>query len=225
MIMPGKLLKILVAFLCIINGGHVFCQKKINISFQIKKDFSSPENTSDFSLRVCKFYISNLKLKKEGKIFFEERDSVHLIDLFEKEKKVVTVFIPEDLSADEIILGIGTDSAVNWQGVRSGDLDPVNGMYWTWQTGYINFKLEAKKSEEKSERKTEYHIGGFIHPFNSFKKVNIKLPTNQRKDLVICFDTDKFLSSVQEEIPESVMTPGKKSMRIAEIYSTCFQIE
>ena len=222
--MPGKLLKILVAFLCIINGGHVFCQKKINISFQIKKDFSSPENTSDFSLRVCKFYISNLKLKKEGKIFFEERDSVHLIDLFEKEKKVVTVFIPEDLSADEIILGIGTDSAVNWQGVRSGDLDPVNGMYWTWQTGYINFKLEGKINISSTEKKIEYHIGGFQHPYCTYREIRIKILQPEKHNITVDFDLNKFIRSALDKTPETVMSPGAAAKVLSEIFASCFFI-
>ena len=207
-------------FICVIT--IIFLQE--GFAQKVKITFTATHKNK-FLLEQCKFYLSDFSLIHGTQSIYQEKDSVHLINLLDTEKNYIEIPYHKLTETSAVEFGIGVDSATHWNGIKGGDLDPINGMYWTWQTGYINFKLEAKKSEEKSERKTEYHIGGFIHPFNSFKKVNIKLPTNQRKDLVICFDTDKFLSSVQEEIPESVMTPGKKSMRIAEIYSTCFQIE
>ena len=41
-------------------------------------------------------------------------------------------------------LYLGVDSVLNYNGVHEGALDPINGMYWTWQTGYIHCKLEGK---------------------------------------------------------------------------------
>jgi len=38
---------------------------------------------------------------------------------------------------------LGVDSARNHTGAQTGDLDPINGMIWTWNTGYMFFKHEG----------------------------------------------------------------------------------
>ena len=55
----------------------------------------------------------------------------------------------------------GVDSLLQRGGVMDGDLDPVHGMYWTWQSGYIQFKLEGLLRDSAGERKLELHLGGF----------------------------------------------------------------
>ena len=55
----------------------------------------------------------------------------------------------------------GVDSLLQRSGVMDGDLDPVHGMYWTWQSGYIQFKLEGLLRDSAGERKLELHLGGF----------------------------------------------------------------
>jgi hypothetical protein len=43
---------------------------------------------------------------------------------------------------------IGVDSARNVSGAQTGALDPANGMFWTWNTGYIMAKWKEMPLEE-----------------------------------------------------------------------------
>lgn len=66
---------------------------------------------------------------------------------------------------DGIEFLIGVDSARNSAGVQSGALDPAQGMFWTWNTGYIFFKLEGHSPESSASNQiVEYHIGGSREP-------------------------------------------------------------
>ena len=38
---------------------------------------------------------------------------------------------------------IGVDSTRNVSGSQTGALDPANGMFWTWNSGYIFLKMEG----------------------------------------------------------------------------------
>jgi hypothetical protein len=58
---------------------------------------------------------------------------------------------------------IGVDSLANSTGSHTGDLDPSNGMYWTWNTGYVFIRLKGRYSDNKSY---SFDIGGDGHQMN-----------------------------------------------------------
>lgn len=59
-----------------------------------------------------------------------------------------------------IQMAIGVDSRRNHAGEQSGDLDPVLGMFWTWEQGYIFFKCEGYRFKEgKRAGSFIYHLG------------------------------------------------------------------
>ena len=69
---------------------------------------------------------------------------------------------------------IGVDSLHNCSGAQAGALDPVNAMFWTWNTGYIFLKLEGKSPASKSPGNIfEYHIGGYKQPTNCIRQVSL----------------------------------------------------
>ena len=71
---------------------------------------------------------------------------------------------------------IGVDSLHNCTGLQEGDLDPIKGMFWAWNTGYIFLKLEGHSDLSKSEAGVlEYHIGGYKSPANAIRRVTLKL--------------------------------------------------
>ena len=55
---------------------------------------------------------------------------------------------------------IGVNSALNFAGPQAGALDVANGMYWTWQSGYIGLKLEGMSTA--CPEGFTYHVGGFL---------------------------------------------------------------
>jgi len=70
---------------------------------------------------------------------------------------------------------IGTDSITNVSGALDGDLDPIKGMYWAWNSGCINFKLEGTRVISGKKTPFEYHIGGYNGPQATAMKKSIKI--------------------------------------------------
>jgi hypothetical protein len=116
---------------------------------------------------------------------------------------------------DEIQFSIGIDSLTNVSGAMGGDLDPVNGMYWSWQSGYINFKVEGNSEKSGAVHKDfQFHIGGYLKPFETLQTVILPLKRNQN---VIFVDVSRFLSEIdlKKHIPSC---HREKKQRLLPVY-------
>lgn len=129
-----------------------------------------------FTVTKFKYYISNVVLHSAG------GPDVVLPGyyLVNEEEPASKQLLWEDVPAGQytsLSFMIGVDSAHNTTGVQSGALDPVNGMFWTWNTGYVFLKFEGKAAASKSPGNLfEYHIGGYRTPANSLRVVKLDLP-------------------------------------------------
>jgi hypothetical protein len=47
---------------------------------------------------------------------------------------------------DDVSFTLGLDSSKNVSGDLENAYDPLLGMYWAWNTGYVNLKLAGKSS-------------------------------------------------------------------------------
>ncbi|MFT7344128.1 MAG: hypothetical protein ACI9XP_000708 [Lentimonas sp.] len=154
-------------------------------SFGQKKDYSIPiqilydgkqfesnswlpgyNNHDSVYIERTRFYLTNiaaysLKNKKISRII-----NPLLVDL-DSSNQTLDFSLKKDKKFHHIGFTIGVDSSTNSQGAFGGDLDPTNGMYWSWQSGYINFKLEGMLVRNGIEESFTYHLGGYSHPFNS----------------------------------------------------------
>ncbi|MFN6086764.1 MAG: MbnP family protein, partial [Fluviicola sp.] len=117
-------------------------------------------------------YISNVELKNGNKVVFKEKNSFHLID-FSDTSTTSFLLTNKKVNFTSISFQVGVDSSTTLSGALGGDLDPTKGMYWTWQTGYIHFKLEGINNF-KTKKDFVYHIGGFQHPNNTLRKIELK---------------------------------------------------
>lgn len=131
-----------------------------------------------FIVTKFKYYLGNIALiKKDGSSYLQS--SYFLINEEEPlSKEIVWNGIPAgEYTAMSFIIGV--DSARNCTGMQEGALDPVNAMFWAWNTGYIFLKMEGKSPASKSPgRMFEYHIGGFREPANSIRTVRINFSTH-----------------------------------------------
>ena len=126
-----------------------------------------------FTVSNFKYYIGKIRLINEKDIAIETK-GYYLIKEDEPETKTIELHtIPEGIYKS-ISFIIGVDSIDNCSGAQSGALDPVNGMFWAWNTGYIFLKLEGNAQASKSPGNIfEYHIGGFKLPNNCIRIVNL----------------------------------------------------
>ena len=120
---------------------------------------------------------------------------------------------------------IGVDSLANVSGALKGDLDPVNGMYWAWQSGYINMKLEGRSSSCKTRKNEfQFHIGGYMKPNYAMRKVILE-PKKSNFTVEINVDVAELFSKLELSKINSVMVPGTKAMQIANYSVTMFKTE
>lgn len=186
-----------------------------------KKYFLSDINDS-IKFDNIKFYVSHV-------IFYNEHQSIPvekkhiLLDVGKQES--LNIPIPEGAtSCNKIKFTFGVDSTTAHSGVFGGDLDPTNGMYWAWQSGYINIKIEGSSPACPARKnKFQYHIGGFLEPYNTVQHVELNTTPN-KDNIIINLPLDKLLKSVDIRTKYQVMSPNKNAVDIAQQIAGLFQV-
>ncbi len=136
---------------------HMFDTVEFNFNQNYKTD-----NGDTINLNILKYYISNIVITKDDNTTFTESNSYHLIDVSNLSSTILSIANVPVGNYKSLSFTLGVDSARNVSGSQTGDLDPAKGMFWTWSSGYIMFKLEGTSPQSGSATKTlTYHIGGF----------------------------------------------------------------
>jgi len=192
-------------------------------------------NPSGETYRVSKlkYYISNIKLDA-SQHSFSEPDSYHLLDAGQPASLNFTFNAPAN-TYSSISFITGVDSIKNVSGAQNGVLDPANGMFWTWNSGYVMFKLEGSSPASNIiNHRIEYHIGGFSGPDNVMQLITLPLPApltvQEGKNYVIKIeaDIDKLWQGAYDlKISQTpaTMAPGSLSKKIADNYNRMFTIK
>lgn len=211
-------MRILLIFLIIIFHSQSIAQQLRNqtLSFDIKEGLNK-----EYSIEILKFYVSQLKFLKNGEIVFTENNSYHLIDVFKSNS--FTLNIDKNIEYDQIQFLLGIDSLTNVSGALDGDLDPTKGMYWAWQSGYINFKLEGKHSDcPTRDSKFQFHLGGYLPPFLAAKIIVLNCTTSD--SISIQFDHEAFLNEIDLKTTHTIMSPGQKAVELSSICTKHFKV-
>ncbi len=100
----------------------------------------------------------------------------------------------------------GLDSSYHVSETVDGPLNPLNGMYWAWNSGYIQFKCTGTSSAIPLTDKTfEYHLGGYRQPFETIVPIQLDIKGNNLiLDIKPFFDHTVDFHEVQR-----VMIPGR----------------
>lgn len=164
---------------------------------------------------TLKFYVSAIELWKEDKLIWKENINYRLIDLIELKGQQFFLNVDKLINFDVIKFDLGIDSVTNVSGALGGDLDPTKGMYWTWQSGYVNFKLEGK-SNLCNTRHNEFvfHLGGYQNPFLGVQK--IKRNALKGDKIYIYMDVKELIGSIDLRRLNHIMSPGKEAVILAE---------
>ncbi len=183
------------------------------VPFEIKFKVILPTDTS-IKIETLKFYISDLKISNKNSIVFEDKNFYKLVDI--SNDTVATIFsqVPSNLLFDKISFNLGIDSNTNKTGIQGGELDPSQGMYWSWQSGYINFKLEGTSPKCNTRKnKFQFHLGGFLE--GQYALQTIEFPAKSKNNLFLTIDLNTFFDSVDLTKINTVMIPGKEAIGIA----------
>jgi hypothetical protein len=187
-----------------------------------------------FSVKRLKYYISNIAVQTTSQQWNIEPNSYHLVDESDSGSRAISFYLASGTYTAVSFL-IGVDSLKNVSGAQTDALDPLNGMFWTWNSGYIMFKMEGSSPQSASvNNKMEYHIGGFSGIDNVIKKITfrfdgapVSVNNKSTSSIIIRADIDKLWKAASGlKITESPVctVPGALASRIAANYSTMFDV-
>jgi len=97
---------------------------------------------NSYSVTLLKYYISNITfVNSDGSEFVAP--NYELVDDDSAGSKIFSMNVPFGNYTNLKFL-MGVDSAKNHSGAQAGELSPDYGMFWDWNTGYVNFKHEGE---------------------------------------------------------------------------------
>jgi len=179
-----------------------------------------------FTLLQCKYYISSLRVRNSRR---EEPllAQPHLVDQADSNSLDLSLTTTLD-SVTAIVFSIGVDSLYTTNGVQSGDLDPMLGMFWTWNTGYVHLRLEGlSDSAHAPAHRFTWDIGGYHPGQNTLRTVTLQLPatTNLPREITIHADLLNLFDGAHPiPIGRSPIChePGPLATQLADNYATLF---
>ena len=182
-------------------------------------------NNNGDTLRISRvrIYISNIELKSETGETLTAADSYHLIDL--EKPASLNIKLKSDIKdLSQIRFSIGVDSAACVSGAMSGDLDPIYGMYWAWNSGYINAKIEGTSNQCKTHNnRFEFHIGGYLSPYQTIQPVQLETKAKNGR-ITIDMDLNEWFQDIDLGEENSILIPGEKAVQMSKRYKKMFSI-
>ena len=171
-----------------------------------------------------RMYVSDLEICNGSQVVATTVTQHRLIDAENASQNEILVVTGRNTEMDRLRFKLGIDSLTNVSGALGGDLDPTKGMYWAWQSGYINFKLEGTTPAcPARQHRFQFHLGGYLSPFLALQAVELPIRP-QGKDIVVVLAVDKLLEGIDLSKSYEVMSPGQQAVDLARRVATCFQI-
>lgn len=186
-----------------------------------------------FTVSAFKYYISNITLVKMDNSEIKLPDTYFLIDESKPASKTIQVMAPRgEYRGFSFLLGV--DSLRNVSGAQTGALDPVNGMFWSWNSGYIMAKMEGTSpASAAAGQALTFHIGGFKGEHNAVQRISLMSPisltvgADRKPDITIKADLYTWFSLpnlVQFAQTSTIHVPGEEARKISVNYSNMFRI-
>lgn len=162
-------------------------------------------NGDSFSVELVKYYISNIVFMDSAGNTWAEPESYHLVNAADELScKIYVENMPAGVY-NSVSFMIGVDSTRNVSGAQTGALDPANGMFWTWSSGYIMAKVEGHSpSSTQAFNAYVFHIGGFSGQYAGQRIVS---PSFNSAQAIVTSSTVPLIS-VNGDINEWFQTPN-----------------
>jgi hypothetical protein len=119
-----------------------------------------PMTGDSLTFTTFRYYVSNIKVKKDDGTWWSEPNSYHIVDLTNTASLEIEL---DDVPAGnytELQYTMGVDSLRNLSGAQDGALSVTEGMFWNWNSGYIMLKAEGT-SPDAANNTYLFHLGGF----------------------------------------------------------------
>jgi hypothetical protein len=182
------------------------------------RQYLTPTGGDSLRIEAFRFYMTGIQLMRDNKPVYTERDSYHLIDAEDSSTWIITLPAAAG-DFDALCFSIGVDSLANVSGAMGGDLDPAKGMYWAWNSGYINAKLEGSSPACKTlHHAFEFHIGGFALPYNTRREIRMSCHRSSDNTIRLQADAAAWLEQIDLKSLNSVVMPSAQAVKLADNY-------
>lgn len=212
-----------ILLLLLFNINILFSQnidkQQVSVIFRFNQaDFSIDENKyfliqngDSITIETLRFYMSNIEFQDNGKTIVKDKSTAHLIDAEDAQSLHFVIDAPQNTTYNQLKFDLGIDSLTNVSGALGGDLDPTKGMYWTWQSGYINFKIEGKNPRCNTRNHAfQFHLGGYNLLHNALQ--TIVLDIKKDKEINVIFDISKFINEIDFIEKPNIMSPCREAV-------------
>jgi hypothetical protein len=177
-----------------------------------------------------KYYLSNFAITQIDGKTVKLPVKYFLIDEANADSKTIQLSVPTN-NINSIQFTLGVDSIRNVSGIQTGALDPMQGMFWTWNSGYIMAKLEGTSNASLQAGRTfTYHIGGFQSPNNTLQQIKLSLPQKENgiREIAILADINQWFKSASDihiaQTP-NCQSPGTLAVKISANYAHQFTVK
>lgn len=198
-------------------------------SLALGKEMYHSANGDSLYIDLLRFYISSIQLQGEDGTFKEDA-GYYLMDAEDSASQIVVLKNVPAGRYKTLMMNVGTDSLANVSGAQGGDLDPTLGMYWAWNSGYINIKIEGRSNSCNTlHHEFEFHIGGYLPPHQTVRSVvlplkQVTIKENGVTELHVKVDLATFFNQVQLSKTNQIMIPGKQAAQMADCFVNVFSI-
>lgn len=211
----------------ILHFKNMVGEKLLQTDSIYKNIFNEP-----FTVRSFKYYVSNIVLQDDATGKFQSYPTGYFLvdeaDSASKQIELTTTL--GHISAIHFLLGV--DSLKNVSGIQTGNLDPSNGMFWTWNTGYVMAKLEGNSPLAKTPAHAfSYHVGGYKQNQKTERSIRLVLPsladTKAENYFTINANILTWFSGINNIKIEAVSfchEPGPLAVMLADNYANMFNI-
>ncbi len=196
----------------------------------------------DFTISSFNYFVSNISLKKSDGTELKFADKYFLVKESVEDSKTITLSdVPAgDYTSVSFMVGVDSAKSVSDVSQRLGVLDPASygtdNMYWSWNSGYIFFKMEGTSSKSAAANKGyKFHIGGFggmsAKTANNLRSVTLtmadlaKVRKNIAPEIHLAIDAQKvFKSTLKIADKNEIMNPTLGTA-VANNYKDMFAVE
>ncbi|WP_423736195.1 MbnP family protein [Chitinophaga caseinilytica] len=190
-------------------------------------------SAESYTVTAFKYFISNVYLVKMDNSLLRLPISYHLVDESKPESKSILLLAPQG-EYRAIGFKLGVDSTRNVSGAQTDALDPVLGMFWSWNSGYIMAKMEgASPVSAAPDKKLTFHVGGFKGQYNAVQDIRIQTPISINvgpdREPAVTFTTDLNAwfgppNIVSFATMATIHSPGEAAWKISVNYKNMFRI-
>jgi len=121
-----------------VNLAHSFKSAPFNLTSNFVTDLN---DTIKFSAFI--YYISNVSLQNDAGTWVN-LGNYNLVDFSDPNSSKLTLTNLPGGKYKKLRFMVGVDSIANSTGAQEGALNPSNGMFWSWATGYIFIRMQGR---------------------------------------------------------------------------------